>query len=240
MPSLLLDTMLHWGTLAAILVYFWQDWLAVLRGFIASLTRRGPWRASPGGRFESSDSRLAWALIIGTIPAGVLGYFFNDYVEALFHDPRAVGAFLLVTAAILTVSERIGRRERDLDTIGTGDAVLVGFAQALALAPGISRSGATIAAGLVRGLKRQDAARYSFMLSAPVVFAAGVLQLADVAFTGNGAESWLAVAAGAVAAAITGFLVIRFLLSYLRTGKLYIFAVYCAVLGVLVLITTSV
>jgi len=240
MPSLLLDTMLHWGTLAAILLYFWRDWVAVVHGLFTSLIRRGPWRAAPGGRLESSESRLAWALIIGTLPAAVLGFLFKDFVEGLFNNPQAVGAFLLVTAAILTISERLGRRTRLLESIQIRDAVTIGLAQALALAPGISRSGATIAGGLLAGLKREDAARYSFMLSTPAILGAGLLQLGDAFTTGAITESWWAVAAGALAAAVAGFLCIRYLLAYLRRGKLYVFAAYCMVVGVAVLVATVV
>lgn len=236
-PSLFFDTMLHWGTLLAIITYFWRDWLRVLRGFWASLTTRGPWRSVPGGRLQTVDSRLAWALIIGTIPAALIGYLFDDFVEGLFHAPLAVGAFLLVTAVILTISERLGRRTRELDQLNSADAVTIGFAQALALAPGISRSGATIAAGLGRGLTREGAARYSFMLSTPAVLGAGLLQIPD-ALAAGGRESWLAVAAGALAAAVAGYLCIRFLLAYLRRGKLYVFAAYCAVIGAAVIVAS--
>lgn len=234
-PGLLFDTMLHWGTLAAVITYFWRDWLAVIRAFFRSLVARGPWTTAPGGRLAEADSRLAWGIILGTLPAVVLGFLFKDFIESLLGAPVAVGALLIVTAVILALSEKLGRRVRSLAQLTVPDALLIGVAQAIAIAPGISRSGATIAGGLARGLKREDAAKFSFMLAAPAILGAGVLQLFDVlqgteAFT----SSAVAVVAGTLAAAITGYLVIRFLLNYLRRGNLYVFAVYCAVVGAVV------
>jgi undecaprenyl-diphosphatase len=235
-PGLFFDTMLHWGTLAAVITYFWREWLAVIRAFFSSLFGRGSWSSAPGGRLAHPDSRLAWGIILGTIPAVVLGFLFEDFFESLFGTPLAVGVFLLVTAVILTLSEKLGRRVRSLAQLNMPDALLVGLAQAASIAPGISRSGATIAAGLARGYQREDAARFSFMLSAPIIFGAGVLQLFDVV---RGAEvvtsSAASVIAGTVAAGVTGYLVIRFLLNYLRRGSLYVFAVYCAIEGMIVI-----
>ncbi len=240
-PGLLFDTMLHWGTLTAVVAYFWRDWIAVIRGFFRSLAVRGPWNSRPHGRLADVDSRLAWGIIIGTLPAVVLGVLFKDFFESLFGAPAAVAVFMLVTAGILTLSERLGRRTRSLTTLTMIDAVAVGFAQAVAIAPGISRSGATIAAGLARGLKREDAARYSFLLSTPIIFGAGLKQLFDVV-TGSATAGtpWGAVLAGTLAAALSGYLCIRFLLAYLRSGKLYVFAAYLVVVGVAVLILNAV
>jgi undecaprenyl-diphosphatase len=238
-PGLLFDTMLHWGTLAAVVTYFWREWLAVVRAFFRSLFARGPWSAAPGGRLADPDSRLAWGIILGTIPAVVLGFLFKDFFESLFGTPLAVGVFLIVTAIILTVSEKVGRRVHSLAQLNLPDALLIGLAQAASIAPGISRSGATMSAGLARGYQREDAARFSFMLSAPVILGAGVLQLFDAV---GGSEAFTspmaAVIAGTVAAAVSGYLVIRFLLNYLRRGSLYVFAVYCAVVGAAVVVAS--
>lgn len=231
-PGLLFDTMLHWGTLAAALTYFWRDWIAIIRGFFRSLTAKGPWRDAPGGRLADPESRLAWAIIIGTVPAVVLGALFNDFFESLFGTPRAVAAFLLVTAAILAVSERLGRRVRDLPALNLPDALVIGLGQAIAIAPGISRSGATIAAGLARGLTRDTAARFSFLLGTPVILGAGLMQLVDVFSSSDIVIYWPGIIAGTSAAAISGYLCIKLLLAYLRRGKLYAFAIYCLVMGV--------
>ncbi len=230
-PSLLFDTMVHWGTLLAVITYFWRDWLAVIRGFFSSLTTRGPWNAAPGGRLAALDSRLAWGIILGTLPAVVLGVLFDEFFESLFGTPVAVAAFLFVTALILIVSERLGQRTRELDTLKIPDALVIGVAQALAIAPGISRSGATIATGLARGLTREAAARFSFMLSAPIIAGAGSQQLLKLLLSNEPAPDLTVVIAGFLAAAIAGYLCIRYLLAYLRQGKLYVFAAYCVVIG---------
>lgn len=238
-PGLLFDTMLHWGTLAAVIVYFWRDWIGIIRGFFRSLATRGPWSSAPDGRLADPFNRLAWAIILGTIPAVVIGYLFNDFVESLFNTPAAVGAFMLVTAAILALSERYGRRERPLASINIPDSVAVGFAQAAAIAPGLSRSGATISAGLARGLDRESAARYSFLLGTPAILGAGLLQLFKLMQgTETSATPALAVVLGTVTAAVVGYLCIRFLLAYLRRGKLYPFAIYCALVGLIVIVAS--
>lgn len=234
--GLFFDTMLHWGTLLAVLTYFWRDWVAILRGFWRSLTMKGPWHDAPHGRLADPDSRLAWGIIVGTIPAVLLGFFLNDFFESLFETPVAVAGFLLVTAAFLALSERLGRRLRELPSLRIPDALAIGLAQAVAIAPGISRSGATIAAGLARGLTREAAARFSFLLATPAILGAGLLQLLEVLMAGENAVSWPGVLAGFLAAAVSAYLCIKFLLAYLRRGRLYVFAIYCAVVGSVVLL----
>lgn len=234
--GLFFDTMLHWGTLLAVLTYFWRDWVAILHGFWRSLTMNGPWSDAPHGRLADPNSRLAWGIILGTIPAVLVGFFFNDFFESLFETPMAVAGFLLVTAAFLAFSERLGRRLRELPALRLPDALAIGLAQAVAIAPGISRSGATIAAGLARGLTREAAARFSFLLATPAILGAGLLQLLEVLRTGENAVSWTAVVAGFLAAAVSAYLCIKFLLAYLRRGRLYVFAIYCAVVGSAVLL----
>ncbi|PKO22035.1 MAG: undecaprenyl-diphosphatase UppP [Chloroflexi bacterium HGW-Chloroflexi-1] len=239
-PGLAFDTLAHWGTLTAVIIYFWRDWLRVIDGFIRSLTTRGLWRTGAGGRLADHQSQLAWWLIIGSIPAAVLGYAFKDFFEGLFSHPTAVSGFLLITAAILALSERLGRRMRDMEGLRLADAVLIGLAQAAAIAPGISRSGATIAAGLGRGLTREAAARFSFMLATPAIFGAGLLQLVDLVQAGNLGRQLPILLTGFLTAAVAGYLCIKFLLAYLRNGKLYVFAAYCAVVGAVTLIASVV
>ncbi|MBW7883057.1 MAG: undecaprenyl-diphosphatase UppP [Caldilineaceae bacterium] len=226
-PSLLFDTILHWGTLVAIVIVFWRDFIALLRAWIMSLTQRS---------LADPDALLAWLIIVGTVPAVVLALLFKDQFESLFLNPRAVGVFLLVTAGLLTVSERLGRHQeqaRGLNQLNWIDAIVIGFAQALALAPGISRSGSTISAGLGRGVRRDIAARFSFLLGTPAFFGAGLFQLIDVgrADMGQIVGNLLPLAVGFAAAAVSGVLAIRFLLAYLRTRTLYVFALYCLVVG---------
>ena len=238
-PGIAFDTILHWGTLAAVIAYFWREWQRIISGFFRSLTTRGPWNTRPGGRLAHSDNRLAWWIIIGTIPAVVLGFAFEDFFESLFASPASVGAMLLITALILTLGERFGRRERALDKLTLIDTLLIGLAQAAAIAPGISRSGATIATGLGRGLKRDDAARFSFLLGAPVILGAGLLQLWGLIEAGGISDAFPALIAGFLAAAVAGYFCIKYLLSYLRHGTLYVFAAYCAVLGAATLLLNA-
>ena len=236
-PGLFFDTMLHWGTLVAVLAYFRRDWIAIIKGFFRSLGQAGPWSSAPGGRLADPNNRLAWTIILGTIPAVILGFLFEDYFESLFASTTAVGAFLIVTAAILAISEQLGRHMRMLDRITIIDSLTIGLAQAAAIAPGISRSGATIAAGLGRGLTRDAAARFSFLLGTPAILGAGILQFFDLLQGAEASTAWPAAIAGMLMAAVVGYLCIKFLLAYLRRGRLYVFAGYCALVGLAVVIT---
>ena len=235
-PGVAFDAILHWGTLTAVMIYFWRDWVRVIKGFFRSLTTRGAWNAQPGGRLADADSRLAWWIIIGTIPAMVLGLAFKDFFESLFSSPPAVGALLLVTALILVIGERAGARARergrDAGQMTLVDTLLIGLAQAAAIAPGISRSGSTISTGLARGLKRDAAARYSFMLGAPIILGAGLLPLLDLIQAGGLRQELPMLVVGFLVAAIAGYFCIKYLLRYLQHGSLYVFAAYCAVIGV--------
>ena len=230
-PGLAFDTMAHWGTLFAVLVYFWRDWRSIGKGFIAGFQTRGPWSTQPGGRLADPNTRLAWWLVVGTIPTAILGLAFQDFFKRLFENPSAVGVFLLITALILTVTERLAQRKLTLSGLRWVDAMLIGLAQAAALAPGISRSGATIATGMMRGLNRDTAARFSFLLGTPAIFGAGLIQLTTLLRTDSLLTQMPILATGFFASAVSGYICIRFLLSYLRQGRLYIFAGYCAVIG---------
>jgi undecaprenyl-diphosphatase len=211
-----------------VVAFFWRDlWGLVVAG-LASIRER-----SLG---EDPRRRLAWCVVLGTVPAAAIGFVFNDWVEALFAAPVYAGALLLVTGALLAICERTSQRVAGLEGIGWVDALIVGFAQALAIAPGISRSGATMSAGLWRGLRREAAARFSFLLSTPIILGAGLYKLKDLGDTALAAESPLVLVAGFLAAAISGFLSIKFLLGYLRKGRLYPFAIYCWVAGVTTLL----
>lgn len=211
--------MLHMGTLAALLLYFWRDVLVLLAAFIALLRER-----SFGG---DPDRKLALVLLLTIIPAALFGLVFEDWIDAFFYDAVIVIPFILVVgAAILWLAERYGTRDRDLEDAAYGDAAVIGVAQALALFPGISRSGITIAAGLFRGLERDAAARFAFLMGIPIIAGAGLWKARDVV-TGSAGEIDLAVlAAGVVAAAVSGWLAIGFLLRYLRRHSTGIFIAY--------------
>jgi len=231
-PSgLLFDTVLHLGTLVAVVAYFWRDFWTVIKAWV-----RGQFRWD----WSDPNARLGWLLILGTIPAALAGALFEDFFESLFASPGWVSFFLLVTAALLATSEYIGRRFRDLGDMRWIDALFIGLAQAAAIAPGISRSGATIAAGLSRGMERSAAARFSFFLAAMIIAGAGAVQLIDLFAAPDPLVHVPVLVAGFVAAAVAGYLCIWGLLRYLQRGRLYPFAIYCAVVGTLTLIVSLV
>ena len=230
----LFDTILHWGTLVALIVVFWRDYLKLIAGWFRTIGQRS---------LADPDGRLAWLIIIGTIPVVITGLLLKDFVESLFTSARAVGFDMLVTAALLAISEQILKRwqqQRTLTDIRWLDAIFIGCFEALALAPGISRSGSTMAAGLMRGIRRTDAARFSFLLGTPAFLAAPLLQIADIV-TGDvpiASVSWLPLLFGFLAAAAVGVIAIRWLLRYLSNHSFYIFSIYCLVVG-LITITLS-
>jgi len=231
-PSgLMFDTVLHLGTLLAVIAYFWHDWWTLLRAWVHGQMH---WD------WSDPNARLGWLLVLASIPAALAGALFEGFFESLFAAPAWVGFFLLVTAAILAASEFLGRRFRELSDVRWLDALLIGLAQAVAIAPGISRSGATMSAGLGRGLERPAAARFSFLMSAPVILGAGLMQLLDLFDAPDPVAQVPALVAGLAAAAISGYLCIWGLLRYLQRGKLYPFAIYCALAGTLVLIVALV
>ncbi|MDH7484705.1 MAG: undecaprenyl-diphosphate phosphatase [Anaerolineae bacterium] len=233
-PGLLFDTVVHWGTLAALLAVFWRDLWQLIRAWLLSL--RGRVRNSQVDEAVEADARLAWWILIGTVPAALIGWLFEEWFERLFATPAATAGFLLLTAAFLAASERWGRRHKTTYQMNLADALLVGLAQAAAIAPGISRSGATMSMGLARGLRRDDAARYAFLLATPIIFGAGLLQLLDLFGAAGAHEQLPALIIGFLAAAASGYACIRFLLRYLRRGSLYPFAAYCAVAGLAALL----
>lgn len=248
-------TVLHLGTAAALLVVFRDQWWRIIRGLVRALIR---------GDIVESDERLGIMLIVGTIPAGFIGVVFENQFKAIFGDPRAAAGFLVVNAAILGAAEWFRRRDErrhpapqahaaaapppasaepapeeaqylSVEGLNVRKALIVGFCQVFALFPGISRSGITMAAGLVAGLRHQEAARFSFLLATPVILAAGLLETLEL---GPNAPSALLLAGAAAVAGIVAFASTRFLLRYFRSGRLDPFAYYCAALGITGLILT--
>ncbi len=225
-PGLVLDTMLHVGTLLAIIVFFWQDlWNLALA---ASNSIRRHSLADP-------MARVAWGLVVGTIPGAVAGVLLEDMLEQLFGMPRAAAGFLLGTALLLIVSEYVGKPVRPMTSLSWLDALLIGCAQMLAIVPGLSRSGSTIAAGLFLGFRREEATRFSFLLGVPIMIGTGLYQSIKL-FTGAvTGTSGTVILLGTLAAALSGYLAIAGLLALVRRRRLVGFAVYCALLGTLVL-----
>jgi undecaprenyl-diphosphatase len=217
------DAMLHMGTLLAVIGFFWRDLAELIVGGVLSIRDRSL-GAEP-------RRKVAWLILVGTIPAAVIGFALEGFFERLFAAPMWVGALLLVTGSFLTVSERWGRGSLEMHELGWLDTLIIGMGQALAIAPGISRSGATISAGLWRGLQREAAARYSFLLATPIILGAGLFKLRDLWETPLFADSVFVLLAGFLAAAVSGFLSIKFLLRYLQRRGLYPFAAYCLAVG---------
>ena len=230
-PGLTFDTIVHLGTLVAVVIYFRRDIWRIFIGLLATLRERS---------LVNDDGRLGWLIALGSVPAAVIGFLLEDFFEALFGAPLIVSCLLLVTGLILFLSERASKRDRSLTAIGVKDSLLIGLAQAGAIAPGISRSGATIAAGLGLNVNREAAARFSFLLALPIILGAGLFKLKDTLEIGiSGGEATVLVA-GFLAAAISGYACIYFLLAYVRRHSLYIFAWYCWAFGLLCLIVALV
>lgn len=230
------DTLLHLGTLLAVIAYFWKDIIHIIKGLISSILDifRGKFIT---GLKEDPSKRLTWLLVIGTIPAAVAGVLLNDQFEALFNNYAAVGFFLLITGVLLWISERMkGGGDKKIKNMTFKNALVIGIFQAFAIAPGISRSGSTIAAGLLSGLERELAARYSFLLAIPVIAGAALVQVKDI---GTGLEAnTAALVAGFLAALIVGFLSIKLLLKLIKERSLMIFAYYCWIIGAATLIVS--
>jgi undecaprenyl-diphosphatase len=227
--GLSLDAALHMGTLLALLLFFGGAWLRLARSGISSIAERS---------LADPQSRLAWLIVLGTIPAAVLGFIFEGTIEDAFRSPLLVATMLIAASPIFLIAEAVGRRTRDNSTLTVLDAAIVGGAQAVALVPGVSRSGATISAGLFRDLERPEAATYAFLLSAPIIGGAGTKQMvhvgrqfADGTLGGDDAAFF---AAGFIFAAAVGYVSIRFLLRYLATNSLQVFVYYRVALGLLV------
>jgi len=221
-PGLGFDTIVHWGTLSAVLSLFWRDLLAISRAWFRGLYR---------GRIEEDEAKLAWLIIIGTIPGVLAGAVLEDFFESLFGSPPLVALLLLVTGLILSISELLERKWRDCEELSFLDSFIIGVAQACAISPGISRSGVTIAMGLICGLRREEAARFSFLLSTPIIFGAGLLQLVNLFQVGELEAQFPLLLIGFLTSTVSGWLCIKFLLSYLRRGRLYPFAIYCLLAG---------
>lgn len=221
------DVLLQLGTLLAVVVYFakdlWQIALAMLDGL------------RKGQPFGSENARLGWLVVVATIPAAIIGLLFKKYFEALHHQPVIVAVILLLAAGLLFLVEYVGKRNRGMAAITWLDALIVGCSQALALFPGVSRSAATISGGLLRGLDRPTAARFSFLMSIPILLAAGAVATKDLVAIPNFTALLPPLALGFVVAAVVGFASISWLLGYLSRHSMTVFAWYRIGFGALCL-----
>jgi undecaprenyl-diphosphatase len=227
--SLEFSVMLHIGTLGALLVYFWRDWLRLIPAGLAAIRDR-----SFAG---DDDRRLAWLLAVTVIPAALIGAIFNDMIEGSLRSPGLVALLLVIGAAIMWLADRWGPKLRSEQQLGFPAALGIGLAQALALMPGVSRSGITISAGLFAGLTREAAARFAFLMATPITLGAALWEIRKLVSGDSGLiVPILPLVVGMVAALIAGFIAIGFLLRYLRTRSLAVFVVYRLVLAAIVVI----
>ncbi len=226
------DTLLHIGTLVAVVAYFWKDLIQIISSFISSLLDilRGKFKE---GLEEKPFKKLSWLIIVGTIPAGIMGILLEKQFEALFNSVLYVGFFLIITGLLLWGAERVKLGNKDVKDISFKNALVIGVAQGIAIAPGISRSGATISAGLFSGLNRELAAKFSFLLSIPAILGAALVQVKDITTFDT---STVVLIAGFVSAVIFGYLAIKLLLKIIKERTLMIFAYYCWIVGVAAII----
>lgn len=216
--GLTFDVALHLGTLLAVVCYFWRDWLVLL----ADGLRRAP----------TVEGRLFWYVVVATVPGALFGYFLEEQAETVFREPLLIGSMLMIMGVVLYLVDSRAPKTRKLGQMGLGDSILIGVSQALAIIPGISRAGITMTAGRFLGLQREAAARFSFLLSAPIIFGAGLVQLSKITPSQINAPFLT----GVLVSAVVGFLSIGFLLRYLTRHSFVIFVWYRLLLGAAVII----
>jgi undecaprenyl-diphosphatase len=246
-PWLAFVVMLHVGSAIGLLIYFWRDWIAVIRAFFATLAKR---------RIETSTERLAWLIICATIPVGILGLALEHPIRDALAKPLAAAVFLMVNGCMLIYAERYRRRSevrelarreglnpeggRRLETLEFREAGVIGVAQSAALIPGISRDGVVMTAGLVRGLDNSDAARFGFLLATPPILAAGLAKFSDLTGPLGGGGIRGAAVVAAIFAAITAIITVHFLTKYFEKRNLVPFGIYCLVFGAFMVVFTLV
>jgi len=231
----------HTATALVLFLFFWKDWKRIILGLFRSLREREI-------RRSDTDARLAWLLIVATIPAGVLGLLLEDPLQNLFAAPQLVAFTLILNGVMLLAAEKLQRRKKEAHSEKESDtriaklnwlqAVIIGLLQSIALIPGFSRTGASLTGGLLSGLSHEDAARFSFLLATPIIGAASVLKLSEVSF-GTSRTVIGPMLAGSVFAGIFAFLSVKFLVKYFETKKLWPFGMYCIVIGVVLSLVFS-
>lgn len=223
------NVIIQLGTVLALLVFFWKDILEIAQAFFLGIKNKKP--------FEDFYSRLGWLIIIATIPALAAGFLLKEFVKTMSADPLLwAGIRLLFTAVLLFVVEYFDKKNRNLESATWLDALTVGLFQVLAIFPGASRSGSTMAGGMLRGFDRPSAARFAFLMSAPILLAAGIYESIEVIALPNATEFLPILITGFVTSAIVGWLAIKWLLYYLRNHSLYLFSIYCLIVGIIVLL----
>ncbi|HZA45397.1 MAG TPA: undecaprenyl-diphosphatase UppP [Rubrobacter sp.] len=212
------DVALHMGTLIAVVSYFWRDLIRMVRAFLRSFAYRD--------LKNDPDQRLAYLVIASAAPAALIGFLFGDFFEDTVRSPWVVVFNFILVGVLFIVGEAVGTRTRRASKLGFGEAVSIGLAQSMALVPGVSRSGATITLGLLLGLRREEAAKFSFLMSVPIIAGAGSLKVAQVIAAGMDMQQIVLFVVGFVTSAAIGYVTIRFLLNYLTNHSLRAFAYY--------------
>lgn len=229
-PGAAYSAIIQLGTVAAVLGYFRADLWALTKGFVGGLAARQP--------FGTQESRLAWYVVLGTIPISVAGLLFKDVIKTTLRSLYVMSASLILLAVVLFIVERVAKQRRTLSELQLADGLLIGLWQALALIPGSSRSGTTITGALALGFKREDAARYSFLLSVPSTTLAGLYQLKDV-FKGEEPLAAVPLVVGTLVSFVAGWAAIEGLLRFVRSRSMLAFVVYRLALGALLIVLLS-
>lgn len=221
------DVALHLGTFVAVLVYFWSEVVKLIGAWVRSIARRS---------LADPEAKLAWLLLVSTIPAGVLGVALESSIEDRLGKPWIIAIMMIVFALVMYAIDHVAKLDRDLDALTWTDSILIGVAQAFALCPGVSRSGITMMTGLALRLDRESAARYSFLLSIPVIGGAAAFKAAEIAKNGLPSGTAMPFAVGIVSAAVSGFAAIWFVLAYLKRNNFNLFVIYRIIVGIAILI----
>ncbi|MFA5070570.1 MAG: undecaprenyl-diphosphatase UppP [Patescibacteria group bacterium] len=222
------DVILHAGTLLALVVFFSKDIIAYLSAFFKSLVK---WDLK-----NDENQRLAWFILVAAIPAGIFGFLLEDKAETIFRSPFLVAVMMILVGLLFLILEKYSQKTKGLKEMGLNGAIIIGLCQAIALIPGVSRSGITILAGMTQKLKREEAARFSFLLSIPVIFGAVVKKMTELFSHSFSGHEMIIYLLGFLAAALAGYWAVRFLLNYLKNHSLNIFAYYRLVLAIIVIV----
>jgi len=223
-PGLAFDVALHIGTLLAVIYYFWRDYTVIIKEFISGIFARS---------FKNyPDGKLGLLIIIATIPGALFGFLFEKQAEKAFRNPLIIALSVFIFGMILYIADKLSRKRKEISDMGLLDCLVIGISQAFAIIPGVSRSGITIIGGLARNLKRETAARFSFLISTPLIAGAAILESRHLDYT---AVTSVPFVVGVLTAAVFGFLAIKYLLRYVQTNSYTVFVIYRILLAALIL-----
>lgn len=223
------NVLIQLGTLVSVIIYFWKDLVEIIKNFLTGIFESNP--------FTNEKTRLGWMIVIATIPALIGGLFFKDLVESAFESVLAVAIFLIITAILLFVADKLGKNRLIMKDVNWKTALFIGIFQLFSLFPGVSRSGSTISGGVIQGLKSNEAARFSFLMSIPVMFGAGILSIKDLLAVPDLNHFLPVLLIGFITSGIVGYFSIHWLLNFLNKKRLIVFSVYCLIIAIVILIT---